>query len=189
MVSFLLVIVAVVFAILAIRAKRLISSALWLAGVSALISVVFYLFGAVQVAVIELSVGAGLVTVLFAFAISVAGDEGVGTQSIVPQPLSIGLALLVVFLLGWYVLQLAVPAVVVSNVANNSLSSVLWDARGLDMLVQVVLIFSCVLGLLGLLAEVKAPLEGSVAEEVVKQRNQELQVLEGQFQVVQEEQK
>ena len=78
---FALTIVSVVFAILSIRSKRLITSALWLAGVSALLSVVFYLFGAHLVAVVELSVGAGLVTVLFAFAISVAGDEPIDTAA------------------------------------------------------------------------------------------------------------
>jgi len=54
----------------------LIASALWLAGVSALVSIMCYLLGAYAVAVIELSVGAGLVTVLFVFAISIAGEEG-----------------------------------------------------------------------------------------------------------------
>ncbi len=62
-------------AFMAFRTPRLLISALWLAGCSAILSILLYLMGAYQVAVIELSVGAGLVTVLFVFAISIAGDE------------------------------------------------------------------------------------------------------------------
>jgi len=51
----------------AIRAKRLLAAALWLAGVSAAVATLMYSLGAYEVAVIELSVGAGLVTVLFVF--------------------------------------------------------------------------------------------------------------------------
>lgn len=65
-----------VCAILAIRSKRLLISAIWLAVTSALVALMFYMLGAVQVAVIELSVGAGLVTVLFVFAINISGEEG-----------------------------------------------------------------------------------------------------------------
>jgi len=46
--------------------------------------------------------------------------------------------------------------------------------------VQVVLIFAGVLGLLGLLGEVKAPLQYPVAEEVAAQRERELQTLQQQ---------
>src|SRR5512136_2242428 len=99
MLILLLVLLATVFSLEAIRARRLLTSAIWLAGVSALISVVFFLYGARQVAVIELSVGAGLVTVLFVFAISIAGDDIIDTRPILPWPLIIGFSLLFVFLL------------------------------------------------------------------------------------------
>jgi NADH:ubiquinone oxidoreductase subunit 6 (subunit J) len=180
MVNLLLVILATAFSIGAIRAGRLITSALWLAGVSALISVLFFLYGARQVAVIELSVGAGLVTVLFVFAISIAGDDVVDTHALLPWPLFVGVSILFVFLLGWFIL----PASVLPFAAaatQGSLDDVLWGQRGLDVLVQVVLIFSGVLGLLGLLAEVKPPLEGSAAEEISAERDRELQAMEGQF--------
>ena len=80
-----LIIVILIFAVQAIRTKQLITSALWLAGVSALCSVLFFLFGAQLVAVIELSVGAGLVTVLFVFAISVAGDDALNATPVPPR--------------------------------------------------------------------------------------------------------
>ena len=47
---------------------------LWLAAVSALVGLLLYQLGAWEIAVIELSVGAGLVTVLMVFAITMIGD-------------------------------------------------------------------------------------------------------------------
>ncbi|MGA2489170.1 MAG: NADH-quinone oxidoreductase subunit J [Anaerolineales bacterium] len=176
----LLLILAIVFSIGAIRARRLLTAALWLAGVSALVSIVFYLYGARQVAVIELSVGAGLVTVLFVFAISIAG-ESIGTSlPVLPGPLSIGIPILFALLLGWFLLPVPVQAPFAAG-TEATLEELLWHQRGVDVLVQVVLIFSGVLGLLGLLAEVKPPLQGSAADEISAKRDLELQAMEGQF--------
>jgi NADH:ubiquinone oxidoreductase subunit 6 (subunit J) len=175
----LLVIAAVFFAVQSIRAKRLIVSALWLAGVSALLSLLLYMYGAQQVAVMELSVGAGLVTVVFVFAISIAGEEAVGTRSVIPWPLAIGFALLIVFMLAWFVLPQSPAPLVVAGM-EASLSSTLWQERGLDVLVQMVIIFAGVLGLLGLLGEDDSPLAGKMAREVSAQREKDLLGLEKQ---------
>ena len=179
MISLLLIVVAVVFAVQAIRARGLIASALWLAGVSALTALVLYLYGAHQVAVIELSVGTGLVTVLFVLAINISGDTALDTRMVVPLPLAIGVSVLFVLVLGWLVLA-ALP-VPIPALAAGVFSDVFWQERGLDVLVQVVLIFSGVLGFLGLLAEVKAPLGGSLAESVTSGRDLELKALEEQM--------
>ncbi len=180
MLILLCVLLAAAFAVAAIRARRLLTSAIWLAGVSALVSLALYLLGARQVAVIELSVGAGLVTVLFVFAISIAGDDAVDPHPVIPWPLVIGMSALFMFLLGWYILPASVNPQAVSS-TEADLNEVLWQQRGLDVLVQVVLIFSGVLGLLGLLAESKPPLEGSAVEEVVAERDRELESMEDLF--------
>jgi glycogen debranching enzyme len=78
----------------------------------------------------------------------------------------IGMAVLLAGLLGWYLLPASIQAAAMAP-APGSLNTLLWQSRGLDILVQVVLIFSGVLGLLGLLAETKAPLDGSAVEEIV----------------------
>src|SRR5512133_3353522 len=101
-----------VCAVQAVRAPRLLHSALWLAGASALVALEMYLLGAPEVAVIELSVGAGLVTVLFVFAINIAGEEAMTALPVVPRPLA--WILVGVFLLsfGWMtidILRLHVP--------------------------------------------------------------------------------
>lgn len=136
----------------AVRVKRLLTSALWLAGCSALVSLMLYLLGAPEIAVIELSVGAGLVTVLFVFAINIAGDEAIDIRTLVPRPLSWALVIVSVALLGWMMLpQLDVSAPVLGVAVGISQS--LWHDRSVDVLLQVVLIFTGVLGILGLLSE------------------------------------
>jgi hypothetical protein len=83
-------------------------------------------------------------------------------------------------LLGWFILPTAGTSPV-SAITNPPLAKVLWQERGLDLIVQVVLIFSGVLGLLGLLAEVKPPLDASMAGEVGARRQRDLRALESQI--------
>lgn len=172
-----LVVIMLFFAVQAIREKRLIMSAVWLAGVSAVLSVLLYLMDAYRVAVIELSVGAGLVTVLFVFAINISGEEAIAARSLLPRPVSWGLVILSVVLLGWFILHLESPANA-PQADDAQFTASLWEQRGLDVLVQIVLIFAGTLGLLGLLAEAKAPLEYSVAKAVAAERDRELQTLQ-----------
>ena len=170
----LLVVLLVLLAILSIRAKRLISSAIFLAGVSALISVVFYLLNAQFVAVIELSVGAGLVTVLFVYAINIAGEATSELPSLIKKWLAATLMLIGAAMLALFLLPAISPD---APVPESQLTTIIWEQRAMDVLVQIVLIFSGVLGLLGLLAEAKAPLKYPVAEEVAAKREQELEEL------------
>ena len=168
---------AIFSAIQSIRANSLLRSAIWLAGVSVLLSILIYMLGAYLVAVIELSVGAGLVTVMFVFAISVAGEEGIGEQPLMPKPLAWTLVLCSAFLLVTYILPIKamIPAA-----ADTTLVAVVWQDRSLDLLVQVALIYSGVLGLVGILAEAKAPLQQSMVDEIAAERVRALQEMETQ---------
>lgn len=157
-----LLIAAVFCAIQAIRAPRLLVAAIWLAGVSALVAVLLYLLGAHEVAVIELSVGAGLVTVLFVFAISLAGEETTRLPAIIPRPLAIGLVTASVLLLAWMLAPTDSPPAAADE---SSFTVVVWQERGADTLAQIVLIFAGVLGVLGILAE-EPPVEKTSAEAV-----------------------
>ncbi len=144
-------------AFMAFRARQLIVSALWLAGCSAILSILMYLLGAFVVAVIELSVGAGLVTVLFVFAISISGDETIEVKSIIPRPIALIIALVSIVLLGFMTLSSLISLPAITEPAT--FSDMLWQQRGLDMLVQSGLLFAAVLGMLGLLAEAKVPVK------------------------------
>jgi len=142
-------------AIIAIIAKKLLSSAIWLAGTSALVALLIYLLGAPEVAVIELSVGAGLVTVLFVFAINIAGDEPIKLRAIPPRWLSGILILFAIGLLGYFAVVplMELGAVDLPVSMDADFRSVLWQERNLDVLLQVLIIFTGVLGMMGLLAE------------------------------------
>jgi uncharacterized MnhB-related membrane protein len=134
----------------AMLSQRLLSSILYLACVSAAVSVLLYLMGAQQVAVIELSVGAGLVTVLLVYALSVVGEDAADLLSVIPKPLAFILVGLSAGLLLLMIFPLNEPSV---EVSSFSLTVVLWQQRVLDVWIQIVLIFSGVLGVLGLLSE------------------------------------
>ncbi|MCS7060743.1 MAG: NADH-quinone oxidoreductase subunit J [Anaerolineae bacterium] len=143
------VLVAIICAVQAIRAERLLHSALWLAGASAFIAMIFYSMGAREVAIIELSVGAGLVTILFVFAISVAGDEHNVGRLAVPRALAALLAGLCAIGLLWF--ASGVVSIVPNAPQSTGLTQMLWRDRALDTLVQVALVYTGVIGLLGLL--------------------------------------
>ena len=112
-----------------------------------------YRLGAPEVAVIELSVGAGLVTVLFVFAINIAGEEPpVALRSLVPWPLA-ALAVLCAGRPGGGDGPARAADRTGAVVRAESFATVLWEQRGLDAVLQVVLIVGGVLAVLGLLAE------------------------------------
>jgi len=156
----LLVFGVILCAFQALRTKQLLSAALWLACTSALTACLLYTLGAYQVAVIELSVGAGLVTVLFVFGISIAGEDAMAKPALVPWVIAGGVALIAMGLVAWFTLPMAAS---VAAIAEPSFSVMLWEQRGLDVLVQIGLIFAGVLGILGILAD-KEPAAKPVLE-------------------------
>jgi uncharacterized MnhB-related membrane protein len=154
MIDLLLMLLALLCGWQAIRAKALLTAALWLVGVSAFVALAMYGVGAVETAVIELSVGAGLITILFVFAIAIAGDEAMTAPSIVPKLLRWLLLLGIIIALGWFIWPVEQAAV---EVAEAPFTAVLWQERGLDVLVQIGLIFAGVMGILGLLSDECVP--------------------------------
>ena len=140
-------------AVLAIVSKRLLVSAIWLAVTSALVALMIYLLGAPQVAVIELSVGAGLVTVLFVFAINISGEEALNLKPLMPKPLAWGLIAVALALTIYLTVRGGGLSLILKSASESS--TVLWADRYLDFMIQVALIFCGVLGVLGLLSEGK----------------------------------
>lgn len=156
MLSLSLVLVMIVCTILIIRTERLLVTALWLAAMSAAVAALLYELGAHELAVIELSVGTGLVPVLFVFAASLMGKSSALLPLIVPRWLALGLALLLLLLAA-----IALPGVPSGTQpplsTSGSFGSALWDERGLDMLVQIGLVFAGILSILHLLAPNRRP--------------------------------
>lgn len=140
----------IICAIQAIRSAHLLNSAIWLAGCSALIALLIYMLGAPQIAVIELSVGAGLVTVLFVFAINITGEDASTILPSIPRPVAWIMVVLSMAVFIWMVLSnLGTPF---TSVDDLPLMDYLWSTRGADLMLQVVLIFAGVLGMLSLLS-------------------------------------
>ena len=142
----------VLCALLSVRARPL-TAALWLALLSALVAIVLYRLGAPEVAVIELSVGAGLITVLLAFAISMAEDETMPAP-LVPRPF----AWLLVLVAGGALLWLLLPALPAARqvTADAPFTVQVWQNRLLDLALQIVAVIAGVMGVLSLLGETRA---------------------------------
>jgi uncharacterized MnhB-related membrane protein len=136
--------------VLAISTRRLLISAIWLALASALVALLLYLLGGPHIAVIELSVGAGLVTVLFVFAINISGEEVLATDSILPKPYAWGSIVIAAGLAIFLILRTLGIVSLPADTVKSSL--ILWDSRYLDIILQVVLIFAGVLGVIGILS-------------------------------------
>ena len=78
--DFMLLIATVIFVIVAIEMKDLVKSSITLGISSALLAAVFYLLGAPFAAVFELSVAAGLVTILLLSAIGMIEKNKEGSK-------------------------------------------------------------------------------------------------------------
>jgi uncharacterized MnhB-related membrane protein len=161
-----LLILTVICALQSIRARSLLAAAAWLAGTSALVAILLYGLGAPEVAVIELSVGAGLVTVLFVFATSVAGEEAIQAPALIRKPVAWALTAGVMLLLAVYMWQGTLPPAPAQ--AATPLPVVFWELRGIDVLLQLVLIFTAVLTVLALLVTKPTTVEEA---EILRERS------------------
>ena len=161
-------VIILICTVLSIRTKLLLAAALWLAVTSAAVAAFLFALGAHEIAVIELSVGTGLVPVLFVFATSMMGGASSFPASIIPKPLAYGLALGCAALLGAMVLPL-VEAAAPTTSDLQPFGAILWEDRGLDILAQMALIFAGVLSVLNLLATIRRPVETKLVVPAEKQ--------------------
>jgi hydrogenase/urease accessory protein HupE len=82
--------------------------------------------------------------------VSVVGDDALDPASVVPKPLAFVMVGFVAVLLGLMAFPALEPSIDTSALA---LSISLWQNRVLDVWIQIALIFSGVMGVLGLLSE------------------------------------
>lgn len=149
MIDALIIAALLVCAALAIRSTQILTASIWLGAASAVLSLWLYTMGAPAIAVIELSVGAGLVTVLLVFVIGVTGQATRQERALLPTPLSWALVISSLLLLAGSVLPLTE---IRAPFVATDMTTVLWQDRGLDVLLQIVLIFAGALGVLGLMS-------------------------------------
>jgi NADH-quinone oxidoreductase subunit J len=80
-IHYLLLVAVVVFVIVAVELKDLMKSAISLAVASALLGIIFYQLSSPYAAVFEISVVAGLITVLFMSTISLTSEKESGDRN------------------------------------------------------------------------------------------------------------
>jgi NADH-quinone oxidoreductase subunit J len=149
----------IVAAIWTVMTARLIRSVMGLALVSAILSVLLYRLGSPLAAVFELSVCAGLIPVIFITTVSF-------TQRVSKEDLPMRRKerfakywLLPIVVMGaglWMSLYLKTPAIPLSlPVVHQDVRAVLWNARPLDLLGQVVMLLAGVVGVVVFFKEPK----------------------------------
>ena len=141
----------VLFSALAVLAKDLIKAAISLAVSSLLLGILFFTMGAPYAGVFEISVVAGLITVLFILTIALTRTEGEVKESKV-----VLWAFPVVF-----ILFIAIDALVMKGLLNKipalpetvetgTFGDVLWKQRTFDLVGQLAIILSGVFAVLAL---------------------------------------
>jgi NADH-quinone oxidoreductase subunit J len=142
-------------------ARDLLYSALALALASVMLSIVLFQFGANVAAVFELSVCAGLITVLFVSTVSLTKDSDQKSESRLPAifllPVAIVLIGVAAFGARWLAGQLPPVTAVVSALTPSAPATfhefhhTFWNERATDVLGQIALILTGVFGMLAVL--------------------------------------
>ena len=136
-------------AVVAVISSDLLVSALFLGLSSVAASITYYLFGAVQAGLVELSVGAGLTTILFIVSITMSGAAKVKTPARPAATRAVGfwLALTVLFALTYSMTSSGATSIV-GDVprAFSDVSPVLWGTRIADLWGIVFLIVATGIG-------------------------------------------
>ena len=152
---------SVVSALVAILARWVVHAGLWLAATSAALATALYVIGAPYLAVIELSVGAGLVAVLIVFTVADDVDDGLRGRPVVRPLVAGALAMVTVVLLGFF-LAIEPPSIVgtpANAASSQAFAEVFWQARGLDAVAQVALLFVAALAVVMLVGRSVLPRE------------------------------
>lgn len=152
-INLILLLAMVGLALMAVFLRDLLRAAVSLAFMSALLAVVLYRMNSPYAAVFELSVVAGLITVLFVSAIALTKDE----EQVAEARWQLYVFPLVLALAGVAILAV-VPALFGSTPAGwgnptATFGGTLWGLRSLDILGQIAVIFGGVFGVLALFRE------------------------------------
>lgn len=150
----------VVFAVLAVMVRNLLKAAIALAITSVVLTAVMFMMKSPLAAVFELSVCAGLITVVFISAISmtrVSTDEEINEKRkerfkrFRYLPLILAAVFIAGLCLAWRHIDFS--RFISSPVTQTSVQEVLWKTRQIDILGQIVIILAGVFGVVVLFKE------------------------------------
>ncbi len=152
----LLLVGLVVSATFCIMLRDILKASIAMAVVSAILSVIMFLLNATLAAVFELSVCAGLITVIFISAISmtkvrtkeeIAKIEKARRKRFIPLPVLLIVLLTGVLFLLWPHLDALIPRTA-EPMQAGSVADVFWNRRQTDLLGQIIIILAGVYGVL-----------------------------------------
>jgi len=131
--------------------KDLLYVAVCLATVSAIMAIVLFKFGANIAGVFELSVCAGLITVLFIATVSLTKDSDQKAETRLPAYF-IPLFVLIFIGMDFFIMQWLARSVMATSAPASSVTfqKVFWEMRSSDILGQLALILAGVFGILSL---------------------------------------
>jgi NADH-quinone oxidoreductase subunit J len=131
--------------------KDLLYVAVSLATISAILSLVLFKFGANIAGVFELSVCAGLITVLFIATVSLTKDSDKKGESRLPTHF-IPLFVLIFIGIDFFIMQWLARSLLAASTPQQAgtFQKIFWEMRGSDILGQVALIMAGVFGILAL---------------------------------------
>jgi NADH:ubiquinone oxidoreductase subunit 6 (subunit J) len=130
----------IAFSIMAVLSRDLLRSAISLAVASVFLALIFFQMNAVYVGVFEVSVVAGLITVLFITAIALTRSDGDVVES------KRHLLVFPLFFIALAVIDF--PSII--NPESGTFGQVLWNQRTFDLVGQIGVIFAGVLAVLAL---------------------------------------
>ena len=154
----LLLVSLIISSLCAVMIRNLIKASIALASTSAILTIVMFLLNSPWAAVFELSVCAGLITVIFIGAISLTGEKPSEEiiqlrkrrlRRFVALPLLL-LVAIALFFISWPYLNNWVPKIVSSEA---TFQEALWNIRKLDILGQIIIILAGVFGIVVLFKE------------------------------------
>lgn len=151
MMNLLLLIFLVGFAILAVLLRDLLKAAINLAVASIFLAIIFFRLNAFYVGVFEISVVAGLITVLFISTIALTKGEGDVKEARLPT------VIFPLFFAAFIIIDILVMKSVLgkletlpAQVERGSFGLVFWNNRTFDLVAQIGVIFAGVFSVLAL---------------------------------------
>jgi NADH-quinone oxidoreductase subunit J len=142
------------FALMAVMIKNLLKASIALAATSATLAVVMFFLGAPIAAVFELSVCAGLITVIFISAISLIKPKSpeeikAETRGKINRFIFLPVLLAATGAVLWFVLGVDLSRITLNPPAAldfEVLKQTIWDTRQIDILGQIIIILAGVVG-------------------------------------------
>ncbi|HBU70036.1 MAG TPA: hypothetical protein DEE98_06580 [Elusimicrobia bacterium] len=141
----------ILFALFAVVLHDVLMSVLSLAVVSTLLSILFFQLGAPVAGVLELSVGAGLITVLIVLTISFIQERR--EQGRKPKAVWVVFSVIISAALAYILYMLAPRASSVALLPArwSEVGEILWKTRSFDLFPQALVVLSAAFGILALL--------------------------------------